>query len=313
MAVEPETSGDRKKLEDALGRLGRQDPTFKAKVSEETGQTLISGMGELHLEIIRERLHRDFNLNVRVHKPRVSYRETVTKMVRGEGEYSRVNGGETNYCQVRIRIEPTDGAETIAVKSELKFDALPAEVDRLINQAVQEAGPVGRPRRLPAAARPLRHRGGRLRSGTVDRGSDPGRVRHRGPERPQRRPDRAPRADHEARSRDPAGVPRQHPGGPQPASRPDRRQRARDHLTVLTAEAPLAKMFGYSTHVRSLSTGRASYSMEPLKYDLGAEGRPRRDARAVIFAVSDQPSAFRRRRREPIGSSRPVAGLSAGA
>ena len=73
MAVEPETSGDRKKLEDALVRMGRQDPTFKATINEDTGQTIISGMGELHLEVIKDKLLRDFNLDVKVHKPRVSY------------------------------------------------------------------------------------------------------------------------------------------------------------------------------------------------------------------------------------------------
>ncbi len=77
MAIEPETSLERKKLADALEMMKRQDPTFRAHENEETGQTLISGMGELHLEVIKHRLLRDFNLNVRVHKPRVSYRETV--------------------------------------------------------------------------------------------------------------------------------------------------------------------------------------------------------------------------------------------
>ena len=77
MAIEPENSTECKKLADALEMIKRQDPTFRAEESEETGQTIISGMGELHLEIIKHRLLRDFNLNVRVHKPRVSYRETV--------------------------------------------------------------------------------------------------------------------------------------------------------------------------------------------------------------------------------------------
>ena len=83
MAIEPESSTERKKLADMLEMLKRQDPTFRARENEETGQTLISGMGELHLEVIKHRLLRDFNLNVRVHKPRVSYRETVEQRGRG--------------------------------------------------------------------------------------------------------------------------------------------------------------------------------------------------------------------------------------
>ena len=79
MAIEPETSLERKKLSEALEMMKRQDPTFRAIESEETGQTLISGMGELHLEVIRHRLEREFNLNCRVHKPRVSFKETLGK------------------------------------------------------------------------------------------------------------------------------------------------------------------------------------------------------------------------------------------
>src|SRR5580704_2861390 len=95
MAIEPETNAERKKLADVLGRLARQDPTFTAKISEETGQTIISGMGELHLEILRERIQRDFGLKVRVHKPRVSYRESVRKAVEAEGVCHRQTGGES--------------------------------------------------------------------------------------------------------------------------------------------------------------------------------------------------------------------------
>ena len=83
MAIEPESTDDRKKLGDTLTMLRKQDPTFRAAENEETGQTLISGMGELHLEVIQHRLLRDFNLNVKVHKPRVSYRETVAAAGRG--------------------------------------------------------------------------------------------------------------------------------------------------------------------------------------------------------------------------------------
>ena len=94
MAIEPETSLERKKLAETLEMMKRQDPTFRAIESEETGQTLISGMGELHLEVIRHRLERDFNLHCRVHKPRVSYKETLAKAVSVKGEIDRLVGGQ---------------------------------------------------------------------------------------------------------------------------------------------------------------------------------------------------------------------------
>ena len=99
MAIEPESSAERKKLADALDMLKRQDPTFRADESEETGQTLISGMGELHLEVIKHRLLRDFKLNVRVHKPRVSYRETVQKSVEVTGECHQQVAGQIAVCR----------------------------------------------------------------------------------------------------------------------------------------------------------------------------------------------------------------------
>ena len=106
MAIEPETSTDRKKLADVLEMMKRQDPTFRARENEETGQTLISGMGELHLEVIKHRLLRDFRLNVRVHKPRVSYRETIGRAVEVAGECHRNVGGQMLSAKVRIRMEP---------------------------------------------------------------------------------------------------------------------------------------------------------------------------------------------------------------
>ncbi len=100
MAIEPETSTERKKLADVLEMMKRQDPTFRARENEETGQTLISGMGELHLEVIKHRLLRDFNLNVRVHKPRVSYRETIEKAAEVTGTCHRQQAGQTMSAEV---------------------------------------------------------------------------------------------------------------------------------------------------------------------------------------------------------------------
>jgi elongation factor G len=139
MAIEPETSTERKKLADVLEMMKRQDPTFRARENEETGQTLISGMGELHLEVIKHRLLRDYRLNVRVHKPRVSYRETIQRAVEVTGECHRNVGGQVLFAKVHIRMEPFD-----------KPSALPSGGGQLASR-----GPASGERKLPAAKPPV--------------------------------------------------------------------------------------------------------------------------------------------------------------
>jgi elongation factor G len=106
MAVEPKSKADQDKLSDAMGRLSEEDPTFKVKTNEETGQTLISGMGELHLEVLIDRMMREFGVQVRVGKPQVAYKETITKSVESEGRFIRQTGGHGQYGHCWLRIEP---------------------------------------------------------------------------------------------------------------------------------------------------------------------------------------------------------------
>ncbi|MFM8219873.1 MAG: EF-Tu/IF-2/RF-3 family GTPase, partial [Planctomycetaceae bacterium] len=149
MAVEPESSAERRKLAETLQILSRQDPTFRAVVNEETGQTLISGMGELHLEVIRHRMERDFRLNVRVHKPRVSYRETIRDARVVNGEFSRVVGGVPQSAQVRLRMEPLASAEGVEQVNRLSAGDLPAGLQEVVEQAIRDgaqgAGLLGYP------------------------------------------------------------------------------------------------------------------------------------------------------------------------
>jgi hypothetical protein len=222
MAVEPDSSADRKKLEDALVRLGKQDPTFKAKVSDETGQTIISGMGELHLEIIRERLVRDYNLNVKVHKPRVSYRETVRAAATGEGEFQRTTQGESQFARLRVRIEPFRGEQPILVIWGLKPGEVPEDFVRIGREAVMEAaqagGVVGYPLmhvKFTVAGVDYRDGGGAPRGG-VARSARCTRQGGAG----------AAGADHETRGGHTGRVRRQYPGGPQHPASADHRQRA---------------------------------------------------------------------------------------
>ncbi len=271
MSVEPETSADRKKLEDTLARLGRQDPTFKARISEETGQTIISGMGELHLEVLRNRMLRDFNLNVRVHKPRVSYRETVRKKVVSSGEYNRTTQGETVYAGVTLQVEPLHGDQPIAVKSALKPDDLPQELVRPLTQAVLDSAQSG-----GMLGYPLMHVLFTIKAVDYKEGqTTEDALRAAAAMAVQSALHDAEIALLEPVMKLEVVTPPEFVGNIQ-ADLNIRHarivgQEPRGHLTVLEAEAPLANMFGYSTHVRSLSQGRASYSMEPLKYDFAPD------------------------------------------
>ena len=129
MAIEPESTAERTKLADTLELLKRQDPTFKANENEETGQTLIAGMGELHLEVIKNRLLRDFNLNVKVHKPRVSYRETISQKVEVWGECHRLVEGQQLFAKVKLSMEPDEKVESgVAIRSRLPVDSMPMEL-----------------------------------------------------------------------------------------------------------------------------------------------------------------------------------------
>ena len=271
VAVEPETGDDRKKLEEALQRLAKQDPTFRAKVSEETGQTIISGMGELHLEVLQKRLARDFNLNVKVHKPRVSYRETVRSQAMAEGEFHRAIQGSVQRFGIKVRIEPFEGKEPITVASILKPDALPVDIARLVNQSVYEAAQAG-----GIVGYPLMHvKFTVLHVDYVEGESTEEAIRAAVSQAVYNTLGKADVGLLEPIMKIEVVTPAEFLGNIQ-ADLNQRHARImgaepRDHLTALEAEAALSRMFGYSTQVRSLSQGRASYSMEPLKYDFAPQ------------------------------------------
>ena len=147
MSIEPVSSADKGKLADTLNALTREDPTFTFKVNEETGQTLISGMGELHLEILKNRMTRDYNLKVHVGRPRVSYRETVKKAVRRvEGACIRQTGGSGLYAKITIDLEPEiqpKGAPVLRFVNKLKGGAIPSEFIPAIEAGLREEAKSG--------------------------------------------------------------------------------------------------------------------------------------------------------------------------
>jgi elongation factor G len=266
MAIEAESADDRKKLGQTLEMLRKQDPTFRASENEETGQTLISGMGELHLEVIQHRLQRDFNLNVKVHKPRVSYRETVERMVEVTGECNRLIQGTQHAAKVRIRVEPfAKGIHPVTVTNKLDH-GLPNEILTVVLEELESAGQGGGVIGFPLMRLKATVLGGEIGEAGISEIAFRTAASHA--------------FDTALREANPVllepimrleiNTPDDHVGD----LVSDLQQRraiihqteSRGTNTVLHAEAPLANLFGYSSAMRSLSQGRASCSMEPSDY-----------------------------------------------
>jgi elongation factor G len=267
MAIEPETSLERKKLGEVLEMMKRQDPTFRAVESEETGQTLISGMGELHLEVIRHRLERDFNLHCRVHEPRVSYKETLARSATVRGQINRQVGGQTLVATVTVRAEPTDEQGPVTVEQGwFPQDESTAAIAALMTQSVRESAERGGLKGCPLwAARIVL-----LESPLPDPPPSDVAIRMAAAEAIDRLLAEAGTVLLEPVMRVEVSVPEDHLGN---VINDLQQRRAiitntelRGGVNVLTAEAPLASMFGYSKAVRSVSQGRASFTMAPLKY-----------------------------------------------
>jgi elongation factor G len=267
MAIEPDTSLERKKLADVREMMKRQDPTFRAVESEETGQTLISGMGELHLEVIRHRLERDFNLKCRVHKPRVSYKETLGKAVKVKGEINRQVGGQNLVATVTLRAEPiADQAPPIVEQGWFPESESLAALAALMTQSVRESAERGGLKGCPLWGVKITV----LESPIPDPPPSDVAIRMTAAEAIDRMLEAAGTVLLEPVMRVEVSVPEEHLGD---VINDLQQRRAiitnteiRGGVNVLTAEAPLASMFGYSAAVRSVSQGRASFTMAPLKY-----------------------------------------------
>ncbi len=270
MSIEPKSSAERDKLVAALSMLARSDPTFNYRENAETGQLLISGMGELHLEIIKHRLERDFNVEVHLGKPRVAYREAITLAAEAEGRLVRQTGGRGQYAVVRVRVEP--------------FEPAPGQPHfQFVNRI-----PGGKIRSLFI---PAIESGARSAAGSGALGGYPLiNVRVTALDAEEHPEDSSDVAFEIA-----ASMAVQHAmekAGPvllEPIMKVEvvtpedyfgaingdlMGRRAvitgtsmRGRNRVIDAEVPLSTMFGYATHMRSLSQGRASYSMEPCRYE----------------------------------------------
>lgn len=266
VAIEPKTKADQEKLGISLGKLAIEDPSFKVRYDEETGQTIISGMGELHLEIIVDRLRREFKVDANVGKPQVAYRETITVPAQAEGKFIRQTGGRGQYGHVKIRVEPRERESGFEFIDEIKSGAIPKEYIPAVEKGIKEAMETG-----VIAGYPVVDIAVRLYDGSyheVDSSEIAFKIA-------------ASMAFKDAVRR--AGaiilepvmsvevvVPEEFMGAVI-GDLSSRRGRIlgtelRGGMQAIKAEVPLAEMFGYATNLRSMTEGRGTFTMEFSHY-----------------------------------------------
>ncbi len=267
LALEPKTKGDQEKLVDALGRLALEDPSFRVLTDEETGQTLISGMGELHLEIIVDRLQREFKVDANVGKPQVAYRETITAVAQGEGRFERQIAGKAQYGHVVLKIEPNERGKGFSFTNASKVDAVPREFVPAIEKGVREASETG-----VLAGFQLIDVGVTLTGGsTHETDSTEMAFKIAGSLAFKDAVQRAAAVMLEPVMAAEVVTPDQFMGSVI-ADLASRRGKVlgmlpRHGMQAVQAEVPLSGMFGYSTSLRSASEGRATFTMQFHEYE----------------------------------------------
>ena len=269
MAIEPRTNADKQALADALNVLRREDPSFRYSYNKETGQSTISGMGELHLEIVKNKLTRDIGLDVHVGRPNVAYKETIQVQAAAEGRFIRQTGGRGQYAVVELSVEPwhdEDDDQPVVFVDASKGGVVPKEFIPSVVEGVRDAATSG-----ILAGYPMRDIKVTLRDGKhhpVD--SSDVAFRQAGAMAFEAAVEKASPVFLEPIMRVQITVPEAFVGavtGDLNARRSEIRNMVqRGQYRVLTAEIPLAEMFGYATQLRSLTQGRASSTMEPLTY-----------------------------------------------
>ncbi|MEJ2483658.1 MAG: elongation factor G [Gemmatimonadota bacterium] len=279
VAIEPKTKADQDKLSEALAKLAEEDPTFRVNTDEETGQTLISGMGELHLEIIVDRLQREFKVNANVGRPQVAYRETIRIPVeKVEGKFVRQSGGRGQYGHVVINIEPTEAGTGFLFEDAIVGGAIPREYINPVQQGIREAMDSG-----VLAGYPLIDIKATLIDGSYhDVDSNEMAFKIAGSMALKEGVRRANPAILEPIMDVEVVTPDEYLGDVM-GDLNSRRGKIggmtqRAGAQVIGASVPLAEMFGYSTTLRSLSQGRAVYSMQFSHYS----GVPKSKADEII-------------------------------
>jgi len=266
VSIEPKTKADQEKLAVSLGKLQREDPTFHVKTEPDTGQTLISGMGELHLEILVDRLVREFNVGANVGRPQVAYKESVTANAMGEGRFVRQSGGRGQFGHCKIRLEPTQEKEFI-FENKVTGGSIPKEFIRPIEQGIREAMESGPLAGYPVTGIKIEVYDGSFHE--VDSSEIAFKIA--GSMAFQDAMGRAHPVLLEPVMAVEVVTPEDYMGDVigDITSRRGRVQQmdARGNAQVITCRVPLAEMFGYATDLRSATQGRATYTMQFAAYE----------------------------------------------
>jgi elongation factor G len=265
LAVEPKTKSDQEKLGTGLAKLMQEDPTFKVETDRDTGQTKISGMGELHLEIIVERLKREFNVEANVGKPQVAYKETIRRAAKGEGRWIKQTGGRGQYGHAKIELEPAPG-EGFVFENEITGGSIPKEYIKPVEEGIREALERGIMAGYPVVDVRVKLYDGSYHE--VDSSEmafklagsqafqDAAKKAHPVLLEPIMKVEVVTPDDYTGAVTGDLSSRRGHMEG----------QISRGGTQIITALVPLSNMFGYSTDLRSRTQGRATYSMHFEKY-----------------------------------------------
>jgi len=267
VAIEPKTKADQEKMGIALSRLAEEDPTFKVRTDEDSGQTIISGMGELHLEIIVDRMRREHNVEANVGEPKVAFRETIRKAAEAEGSYVRQTGGSGNYGVCWLRVEPNEPGKGYEFINEIKGGAVPKEYIKPIDHGVQGAMESGILAGYPMVDVKVTLFDGKYHE--VD--SNENAFKIAGSLAFKAAADKAKPVLLEPVMAVEVTVPEEFMGviiGDINSRRG--RIEGMEHVSgsqVIKAMVPLKEMFGYVNDIRSSTQGRASYSMQFARYE----------------------------------------------
>jgi elongation factor G len=281
VAVEPKTKGDQEKMGVALSKLAQEDPTFKVHTDPDSGQTIISGMGELHLEIIIDRMMREFSVEANVGKPQVAYRETIRKAAEAEGKFIRQTGGRGQYGHVKVRVEPQEPGKGYEFVNEIVGGVVPKEYIKPVDQGVREAMEGG----ILAGYEMVDIKVTLYDGSYHEVDSSEMAFKIAGSMAFKEAARKASPVLLEPVMSVEVVVPEDFAGAIM-GDLSSRRGRIegmehRAGSQVIKAIVPLAEMFGYATHMRSSTQGRATYSMHFARY----EEAPRSVAEEIIARV----------------------------
>ncbi|MGZ5543548.1 MAG: elongation factor G [Limisphaerales bacterium] len=287
MAVEPKTKADRDKLGEGLQRLAEEDPTFRCFTNEETSQLIIAGMGELHLEIIIDRLKREFKVDASTGAPQIAYRETITKAAEGEGKFIRQSGGRGQYGHACVTVEPNEKGKGIEIVNSIVGGAIPKEYVPAVIDGIEDACKNG----VYAGYQVIDMKVAITDGSFHEVDSNELAFKMAGIFAVKEAFKKAGPIILEPLMKVEVTTPDEYQGDL--LGDINRRRGtiigidAKGGQTILNANVPLAEMFGYATAIRSLSKGRASYSMEPLSF----EQVPQSILTVILDAAGKKPAA----------------------